>query len=868
MGFRSRIAVVVAVSTVAWIGPWCCAPAAHAEQGAAVSFPQHIAPLLVRHCVECHGPEAPKGELNLAQRSTALAGGKSGKALVPGQLDDSLLWAYVEADTMPPRSRPRLSAEQKQHLRRWIEAGAPWPEEMADLARLVPSRQGGSAWVRRLSVPEYIQTVQRALGVNIEHEALRMLPPDQRADGFSNTAYNLHVDLAHVEAYARLAEIIAGRIDAAALAARFTAGRPVAQAELRPLIAELGKRLLRGPLAEHELAAYLRVAQAVEQAGGDPLEAVRYVVEAMLQSPRFLYRMEQSPDGYALASRLSYIVWGAPPDEELLRAAESGALSDRRHVEAQVRRMLADPLAVVQSQRFIEQWLDLGRLDALRPDPKRFPRWDPQLAADMRDETLAFFTEVAWKQNRPLADLLNAQVTFLSPRLAEHYKLSPQLAQEIASEPAARLVGRATRGLQALYTFQESGGDTIRDVSGAGEPLDLKIQTPRSVQWRAGQLVINDSALIVANAPTTRLLEAVKASGELTLEAWITPADARQTGPARIVTFSAGPNQRNFTLGQDGDRFDVRLRSTKTDPNGMPSLGGPTGRMGRRPIHVAYTRDASGKARLYLDGVEEAARDVSGELTNWDGAFRLAVANETTGDRPWKGVLHLLAIYSRALSAEEVRGNARGLARYDLTSVPSRGGLLTQGSVLTIGGDDGSPVARGLFVLRELLYSNVDDPPPCVDVTPVPPKPGLSQRAIVMQRINNQACSACHRRFETIALGLEKFDGLGVHRDRDEHGNVLRDDGEIHFPDHETPTKFQSSAELMDLLAASPRVHRALTRKVTQFALGRPLGAADEAALEHIHAEAQRGGGTYAALITAIVLSDLVQRVEHDAPRP
>jgi hypothetical protein len=298
----------------------------------------------------------------------------------------------------------------------------------------------------------------------------------------------------------------------------------------------------------------------------------------------------------------------------------------------------------------------------------------------------------------------------------------------------------------------------------------------------------------------------------------------------------------------------------------MPSLSGPTNILYTRPTHVAFTRDAAGRGRLYIDGEEKAARDVAGDVSNWDGMFRLALANETTGDRPWKGTYHLVAVYSRALTPDEVRGNARGMARYDLSAVPARGGLLTHGSVLTIGGDDASTVTRGLFVLRELLDSGVDDPPPCVDTTPVPAKPGQSRRAVAMQRITSKACAGCHARFETIALGLEKFDGVGAYREKGEHGNALRDDGEILFPDHDKPTPFRSSAELMDLLAKSDRVGKGITRKVTQFALGRPLAVADEPAVEAIHAAAQEGGGTYAALITAIVMSDLVQKVPAEPP--
>ena len=100
---------------------------------------------------------------------------------------------------------------------------------------------------------------------------------------------------------------------------------------------------------------------------------------------------------------------------------------------------------------------------------------------------------------------------------------------------------------------------------------------------------------------------------------------------------------------------------------------------------------------------------------------------------------------------------------------------------------------------------------------------------------------------------------------RDEHGNPLRDDGEIHFPGAAKAVKYQSSAQLMDLLAESDRAGSSLTWKVTQFALGRPLVAADARTVDQIHESAQAGGGTYSSLITAIVMSDLVQLTRTEA---
>ena len=168
-------------------------------------------------------------------------------------------------------------------------------------------------------------------------------------------------------------------------------------------------------------------------------------------------------------------------------------------------------------------------------------------------------------------------------------------------------------------------------------------------------------------------------------------------------------------------------------------------------------------------------------------------------------------------------------------------------------------VTRGLFVLQEMLRGVVKDPPPCVDTRPVATRKGLTQRSIAESRIADKSCGGCHDKFEPLAFGLEKYDGLGAFDDQDMHGNRLREDGTMLIPGAAKPVTYKTSAELMDLLAGSPRMKQTMTWKLTQFALGRPLGQRDAAILEEIHRNADENGGTYTSLITAIVMSDLIQ---------
>lgn len=620
--------------------------AARKLKAATQHFESTVAPIIARHCLECHDAATHKGGLNLSTKMAAMKGSEDGAVIVAGQSGNSSLWEAVESDSMPPERTP-LSAEEKQALRKWIDDGAVWSLTQIDPAVY----QHGShqeSFVRRLTVDEYIETVRTATGVDIEGQARKLLPAELRADGFSNTAYNLNVDLKHITAWRQLAEIVVSELNVRSFVSRFSKRRKFTDRDMEDVISKVGFWLLRGPVSEEEIIAYRGITTTVAGAGGDFDQAMGLVIEAMLQSPRFLYRVEtQRGDGssvyadhFEVAARISFILWGGPPDQDLLDAASGGRMQDA-DIREHVSRMLKDPRAKRQSLRFASDWLNLGRLDNLRPNKNRFPEWNPALGSAMKSETLAYFEEVTWNQNKPLSALLNSPVTFASPELAMFYGLS--------------------------------------------------------------------------NA------------------------------------------------------------SSKPD--------------------------------------------------------------------------------------------VRGLKRYELTKQPGRGGLLTQGSLLTVGGDNASMVTRGLLVMHELLRGVVRDPPPCVDTTPVPTAPGLTQRAIALQRINNNSCGGCHSRFEPLAFGLEKFDGLGRWSEQDQHGNKLRDDGEILFPGAAAPVKYDSSATLMNLLAKSDRVKLSLTWKVTQYAVGRPLGAADAAIVDRIHEEAQMNGGTWPALMTAIVTSELVTqtRTEVDA---
>ncbi len=223
--------------------------------------------------------------------------------------------------------------------------------------------------------------------------------------------------------------------------------------------------------------------------------------------------------------------------------------------------------------------------------------------------------------------------------------------------------GRVDDGLLAEYHFDEGSGSVVQDQSGVSPALDLNIEDTSAVSWLPGGLIITSPTLLATPGPASRVTQSIQQSGEITVEAWLRPANLNQDGPARLFGISNGPSVRNFTLGQGlwgsqaKDTFNMRMRTSDTDLDGMPLLTTSSGSASLALQHVVYTHRADGTSRLFVNGQVAAENQLGGNMDNWDASYRMAVAGEIDAARPWLGELYLMAIYDRALSPEEINQN-------------------------------------------------------------------------------------------------------------------------------------------------------------------------------------------------------------------
>jgi hypothetical protein len=280
-------------------------------------------------------------------------------------------------------------------------------------------------------------------------------PTDQHQAGFDR-GIDLQVGDSLGKAYRSSAESVAKQVVTTPAAWQQVVGCDAAANDCAgSFIERFGRRLFRRPLTEAEQASYL----ALFTKGPDLLDGelsdfskgVQVVLEALLQSPHFLYRVELSGEatgglialgGYEVAARLALLLVNGPPDEPLLDAAASGALGSVEGVTAQAARLLATTEARVTVRDFHRQWLELDAIDnKLAKDPAQFPGVAPDLAPLLRQESELFVDAVTFERAKGFRSLLTAPFAFVNQVTAPLYGLSGTFGTELQRaelDPAQR----------------------------------------------------------------------------------------------------------------------------------------------------------------------------------------------------------------------------------------------------------------------------------------------------------------------------------------------------------------------------------------------------------------------------------------------
>ena len=325
----------------------------------------------------------------------------------------------------------------------WVRTLAKMAPIAAGTQAAAPAKAAPGVLMRRLTHSQYNHTVRDLLGD--QTNPANQFPPEDFVNGFQNQSDAQSIPALLEEAYSAAAEKLARNA--------FRGGDPNGLISCKQdvkcraqFVREFGLRAFRRPLRPEEAARYAKLfVNQKDFTGGAQL-----VVEAMLQSPNFLFRVERGGASrpYEIASRLSYFLWDTMPDAALLRSAAAGELESPAGVEKAVRRMLAAPQARQSLDEFVTQWLRFDRVLNTVKDRAAFPAFNPELAAAMTEETRRLVADAVWN-DRDFMTVFKADYGFLNSDLAALYKF-PAPAGEFervnfpATSERAGLLGEAT----------------------------------------------------------------------------------------------------------------------------------------------------------------------------------------------------------------------------------------------------------------------------------------------------------------------------------------------------------------------------------------------------------------------------------------
>jgi Protein of unknown function (DUF1592)/Protein of unknown function (DUF1588)/Protein of unknown function (DUF1595)/Protein of unknown function (DUF1587)/Protein of unknown function (DUF1585) len=319
------------------------------------------------------------------------------------------------------------------------------------------SPKPGRSPLRRLDLQEYKNTISDLLNVNTD--LVDTFPPDEAGLGFTNNADALVVTSLLAEAYMTASTTMA----TAAVVNNFSTlvtCDPTAIGEdacATQFITQFGARAFRRPLTASEVTT-IKGVYTTGRANGAFSDGIELAIEALIQSPPFLYRIEVGTpvagtptvaqvSPYEMASRLSYFLIGTMPDAALFDAAAAGKLTEPADIEAQVDRLLQLPQAHNAVAEFHDEWLGISDLAGVTKDATLYPQWNTTIDAEQRQEAATFVDQTFWNDGH-LETLLTAPYSYLNKDLATFYGVSgPTDTSFVKTDfPAGQRAGILTQG--------------------------------------------------------------------------------------------------------------------------------------------------------------------------------------------------------------------------------------------------------------------------------------------------------------------------------------------------------------------------------------------------------------------------------------
>jgi len=362
--------------------------------------------------------------------------------------------------------RIRKTSSEEKVLRGWISQLAAMPAtEVASALEYRKREAAGhgeqrTVVLRRLTHAQYDNTV-RDLLKDTTAPASRF-PTEDYVSGFKNQYDALSVSPLLTQAYALAAERLAAHAFRRGDSRGLIPCKPTTETDAgcrSEFVSSFGRRTFRRPLESAELVRYERIFQTRKTF----LTGAQAVIEAMLQSPNFIFWMDQTPNpkwaAYATAARLSYFIWNTTPDDALLDDAAHGELATREGVEKTVRRMLQNPKARDGVDEFVAEWLRFDRVLSSARERRVYPLFNQELARTMTEESKRFVNDLIWN-DRNFMEAFTANYSFINSDLAAIYKVPPP-AQDFARVEFPKESGRAgILGQASFLTLTSKPDDT------------------------------------------------------------------------------------------------------------------------------------------------------------------------------------------------------------------------------------------------------------------------------------------------------------------------------------------------------------------------------------------------------------------------